>query len=147
MPPPGVSYGLTQQLYNFWRKAGYEPLYLRQSTSDTTGEHTCIMVRPLEHPDVGPSQAAAGGPAVWLAPFVADFKARFMALLSGPAFRGMAPALALSVLDPRLDWPEAEAQRSAEDGSAPGAVLRGDGTPLDPYDLKRLQVADRKSVV
>lgn len=36
-PPPGVSYGLTQQLYSFWRKAGYEPLYLRQSASETTG--------------------------------------------------------------------------------------------------------------
>lgn len=26
----GVSYGLTQQLFTFWRKAGYQPLYLRQ---------------------------------------------------------------------------------------------------------------------
>ncbi len=34
----GVSYGLTQQLYNFWKKCGFEPLYLRQSASDTTGE-------------------------------------------------------------------------------------------------------------
>jgi tRNA(Met) C34 N-acetyltransferase TmcA len=28
--PAGVSYGLTQQLFNFWRKNGFEPLYLRQ---------------------------------------------------------------------------------------------------------------------
>lgn len=48
----GVSYGLTQQLYNFWRKGQYLPLYLRQSASETTGEHTLVMVRPLEHPEV-----------------------------------------------------------------------------------------------
>eukprot|EP00887_Chlorella_sp_A99_P003429 scaffold7.g3429.t1 len=39
----------------------------------------------------------------------ADFRGRFMGLLAG-AFRGFAPALVLSVLDPRLSWGEAEAQ-------------------------------------
>ncbi|GIM12120.1 hypothetical protein Vretimale_15547 [Volvox reticuliferus] len=123
----GVSYGLTQQLYSFWRKAGYEPLYLRQSASDTTGEHTCVMVRPLEHPDVEGT--------AWLRPFVSDFKSRFMSLL-GSAFREMAPALALSILDPQLTWSEAEGQRAAQEGVV---VMRGDGSPLDAYDLKRLQ--------
>lgn len=33
----GVSFGLTQQLYNFWQRSGYEPLYVRQSASDVTG--------------------------------------------------------------------------------------------------------------
>ena len=69
-PPclPGTSYGLTQQLFNFWRKAGYQPLYLRQSSSDVTGEHTCVMVQPLEHPDVADTN--------WVMPFVKDFKVR-----------------------------------------------------------------------
>lgn len=62
----GVSYGLTQQLYNFWHRCGFEPLYLRQSASETTGENTVIMVRPLEHPDVDGT--------AWLQPFVSDFK-------------------------------------------------------------------------
>lgn len=34
----GVSFGLTQQLFNFWQRAGYEPLYVRQNASETTGE-------------------------------------------------------------------------------------------------------------
>ncbi|GFR40676.1 hypothetical protein Agub_g1265, partial [Astrephomene gubernaculifera] len=123
----GVSYGLTQQLYSFWRKAGYCPLYLRQSASDTTGEHTCVMLRPLEHPGV----AGVG----WLQPFVTDFKARFTGLLAG-AFRDMPPALALSILDPQLTWGEADAQRAAQEGVV---VMRGDGSALDAYDLKRLQ--------
>lgn len=40
----GVSFGLTQPLYNFWSRAGFRPLYLRQSASETTGEHTAVMV-------------------------------------------------------------------------------------------------------
>lgn len=63
-----MSFGLTQQLYNFWHKSGFEPLYLRQSASETTGEYTLIMVKPLEHPEV---QGTA-----WLQPFVDDFKVR-----------------------------------------------------------------------
>ncbi|KAF8204236.1 DUF699-domain-containing protein [Mycena galopus ATCC 62051] len=43
----GVSYGLTGQLLRFWKRAGYVPLYLRQTTSDLTGEHSCVMVRGL----------------------------------------------------------------------------------------------------
>lgn len=34
----GVSFGLTQQLFNFWQRAGYEPAYVRQNASETTGE-------------------------------------------------------------------------------------------------------------
>ena len=59
----GVSYGLTPQLLRqvylrsglvfadvlcrFWKRAGYVPLYIRQTTSELTGEHSCIMVRGL----------------------------------------------------------------------------------------------------
>jgi tRNA(Met) C34 N-acetyltransferase TmcA len=31
----------------FWKRAGYVPLYLRQTASELTGEHTCVMVRGL----------------------------------------------------------------------------------------------------
>ena len=61
----GVSYGLTSQLLrfvqriacshvhrlirfpSFWRRSGFVPLYVRQTTSELTGEHTCVMVRGL----------------------------------------------------------------------------------------------------
>ena len=61
----GVSYGLTPQLLRyvlprrpfrlisypcfarFWKRAGYVPLYLRQTASELTGENTCVMVRGL----------------------------------------------------------------------------------------------------
>ena len=44
----GTSFGLTQDLYGFWRKNDYLPVYLRQTPSDVTGEHTVIMLRPLQ---------------------------------------------------------------------------------------------------
>ena len=34
-------------LFRFWKRAGYVPLYVRQTTSELTGEHTCVMVRDL----------------------------------------------------------------------------------------------------
>lgn len=43
----GVSYGLTPQLLRFWKRAGYVPLYVRQTQSELTGEHTCVMARGL----------------------------------------------------------------------------------------------------
>jgi len=33
----GASFGLTQALFNFWSRAGYAPVYLRQTASDITG--------------------------------------------------------------------------------------------------------------
>lgn len=33
--------------HRFWKRAGYVPLYLRQTQSELTGEHTCVMVRGL----------------------------------------------------------------------------------------------------
>lgn len=37
-----------QSLSNrFWKRAGYVPLYVRQTTSELTGEHSCVMVRGL----------------------------------------------------------------------------------------------------
>lgn len=43
----GVSYGLSAQLLRFWKRAGYCPLYLRQTSSDLTGENTCVMLKSL----------------------------------------------------------------------------------------------------
>ena len=43
----GVSYGLTPSLLKFWKRAGYIPLYVRQTPSDLTGEFTCVMLRGI----------------------------------------------------------------------------------------------------
>ena len=63
-------------------------------------------------------------------------QARFMSLL-GAAFRQMPPALALSILDPKISFSDEETQGGVQE-AAP--MVKADGTPLTPYDLKRLQV-------
>ena len=34
----GAAFGLTEPLHAFWRKSGFHPVYLRQSTNDVTGD-------------------------------------------------------------------------------------------------------------
>lgn len=92
----GVSYGLTMQLFNFWRRGGYLPVYLRQTANEITAENTCIMLRPLDCSDL-PLAARAPSPG-WHVGFVADFARRYMGLLSFD-LRSTEPTLALSVLD------------------------------------------------
>jgi N-acetyltransferase 10 len=44
----GVSFGLTSDLLRFWKKLGYLPVYLRQTSNDLTGEHSCIVLNRLD---------------------------------------------------------------------------------------------------
>lgn len=78
----GVAFGLTQQLFKFWAvKGGYSPVYLRLTPNELTGEHSCIMIKPLEVYDnsiILPNMPQKG----WLLPFVTDFQKRFLSLLS-----------------------------------------------------------------
>jgi N-acetyltransferase 10 len=62
----GVSFGLTQSLFNFWQKRKFVPVYVRQTPSDITGEHTCVLLKPLENDDVDGRKGVSGG---WLNPF------------------------------------------------------------------------------
>ncbi|TFK62642.1 DUF699-domain-containing protein [Pluteus cervinus] len=86
----GVSYGLTSQLLRFWKRAGYIPLYLRQTPSELTGEHTCVMVRGLE--------SSPSGELEWLGKFATDFQKRLLSLLSYK-FREFGSVTALSILE------------------------------------------------
>ncbi|KAI0314072.1 DUF699-domain-containing protein [Amylostereum chailletii] len=123
----GVSYGLTPQLLRFWKRAGYVPLYVRQTQSELTGEHTCVMVRGLN--------ASGEGELEWLGEFAKDFRRRFLSLLSFK-FREFGSVMGLSVL---------------EAANAGVKYLDADKTPresltspelsflLSPFDLKRLE--------
>ena len=52
----------------------------RHLLSQVTGEHTCVVLRPLRSPEVEDTD--------WLGPFYSDFRLRFMSLLPG-AFRSV----------------------------------------------------------
>lgn len=86
----GVSFGLTEPLLKFWKRAGFVPVYLRQTTNDLTGEHSCIMLNVLNNEQGDETKD-------WLMAYWSDFRKRFVALLSYQ-FSAFAPSLALSVL-------------------------------------------------
>eukprot|EP00744_Colponema_vietnamica_P001874 GILI01003043.1.p1 GENE.GILI01003043.1~~GILI01003043.1.p1 ORF type:complete len:988 (+),score=306.27 GILI01003043.1:355-2964(+) len=126
----GVSFGLTQQLYDFWRRAKFAPVYVRQTPNDVTGEHTCVMLQPLDTDEVAGKDGND-----WLASYVTDFKRRFLSLLAFD-FSALRSKLALSVLEPRLTT-------SAED--AEDKALSKDQLDMffSPFDLKRVEAYAR----
>ncbi|KAJ9132521.1 RNA cytidine acetyltransferase [Pleurostoma richardsiae] len=116
----GVSYGLTQQLFKFWNRAEFAPVYLRQTANDLTGEHTCVMLRPLER----------GGDQEWLGAFAADFHRRLLSLLSYK-FREFSAVLALTI--------ESSASRASSDSNDSVQLTRSElDRLLTPFDQKRL---------
>ncbi|KAI0753892.1 GNAT acetyltransferase 2-domain-containing protein [Irpex lacteus] len=121
----GVSYGLTPQLLRFWKRAGYVPLYLRQTQSELTGEHTCVMVRGLNSSSEEELQ--------WLGEFAKDFRRRFLSLLSFK-FREFGSVTALSVLEAA----NVGVKKLDEEGSRELTSTEL-GYNLTPFDLKRLE--------
>ena len=127
----GTAFGLTSELYRFWSKSGYEPIYVRQVPSDITGEHSCVMLRVCNANDSDDDDAPEGN---WLAPFTDDFRVRFRSLLGAP-FRELSPSLALSVLNPQVQYDDNDKQS----GAGRDAVIRTDNEILSPHDLRRLE--------
>lgn len=116
----GVSYGLTQQLYSFWSKLGYKPLYIRLTANELTGEHTVIMTKETKDETLMES-------------FRNDFRRRFASLL-GFEFRSLSPGLALSILEDNAcrDSPKLTKEKIRERFSI--------------YDLRRLESYGRNII-
>lgn len=84
---------MTKELFTFWRKNLLEPVYLRQTANELTGEHTCLMIRPLNHlQEVNLPESFSSGQN-WLEAYTADFRKRIIALL-GFEFRRLPAPLA-----------------------------------------------------
>ncbi|CAN1842414.1 RNA cytidine acetyltransferase 1 [Linum perenne] len=86
-----VSFGLTLDLLRFWRKHKFAPFYIGQIPSAITGEHTCMIIKPLHNDDVEANESDELG---FFAPFYQDFRLRFLKLLSS-SFRSMEYKLAM----------------------------------------------------
>ncbi|KAJ2035900.1 N-acetyltransferase 10 [Coemansia sp. S3946] len=126
----GVSYGLTPGLHKFWKRAGYVPVYMRQTSNELTGEYTCVMLNELPSADL-----AVRAKEHWLDAFARDFHHRFATLLSY-SFKDFTVMLAMAILD------AAKAGRSAESLAADAVAeySRADLTrDFNGYDLKRLE--------
>ncbi|KAG0484369.1 hypothetical protein HPP92_008448 [Vanilla planifolia] len=131
----GVSFGLTQDLFRFWRKHGFVSLYISQIPNAVTGEHTCMVLRPLESDDIENVDSNQFG---FLEPCYQDFRKRFSRLL-GTIFRGLDYKLAMSILASKIDFLELEHDSNEESTQA----LRN---LFSPYDLERLEAYAKNRV-
>lgn len=119
----GVSYGLTQPLHKFWKRSQFAPVYLRQTANELTGEHTTVMIRPLEK----------GGDRSWLGAFSRDFHRRFTELLSYQ-FRAFPSVMALSIDE------SANAGAALDEAAAAAPLSKQElDERFTPHDLKRLE--------
>ncbi|KAJ4721525.1 RNA cytidine acetyltransferase [Melia azedarach] len=109
----GASFGVTRKLFNFWKKLNFAAFYLCEKPNDITGEHSCMVLKPLNTDKVdynGP------GPLDFLTPYYKCFKKTFIRCL--PLwFRELDPILALSILDPKLYLSEDGHSESSENES------------------------------
>ncbi|EMD40168.1 hypothetical protein CERSUDRAFT_46607 [Gelatoporia subvermispora B] len=121
----GVSYGLTPQLLRFWKRAGYIPLYIRQTTSELTGEHTCVMVRGLN--------SSVESELEWLGEFAKDFRRRFLSLLSFK-FREFSSVMGLSVLEAANAGVKMLGNNQTKDLASSELSMM-----ISAFDLKRLE--------
>lgn len=104
----GVSYGVNTNLLKFWKKNGFITCYLRATTNELTGDHTCIMLKNLK------THALNGKPNScylkyfcilaeyekkdgWIYVYFSEFRRRFLRQLSSE-FKEFLPHLALSLL-------------------------------------------------
>lgn len=114
----GVSFGLTADLWRFYKRDSYRPVYLRQTTNDITGEHTMIVLKQLLD-SVGDVNCSDR----WLRDFNADFTRRFLNLLSFSYFSNLPTSLCLSICESPMAIAKPETSISKP----------------TPFDLKRLE--------
>ena len=129
----GVSYGLTQPLHKFWKRAKFSPVYLRQTENELTGEHTCVMIRPLTEDGDNTSQGT------WLGGFAKDFQRRFLALLSY-GFRQFPSVLALSIEESARAAPGYQTEDLSDSSDQSTDILTKPllDSMFSPHDLRRL---------
>lgn len=116
----GVLYGLTPLLHKFWKRAGYVPVYLRQTANELTGEHTMVMLNSLE-----------GRDSKWLGEFARDFHRRFLMLLLYE-FRKFTATQALAIIE--------LAEVGEKDFKRKPLTITELTELFTPYDMKRLEL-------
>ncbi|KAH0452600.1 hypothetical protein IEQ34_019899 [Dendrobium chrysotoxum] len=124
----GVSFGLTRDLFRFWRKHNFTPFYIGQIPNAVTGEHTCMVLRSLKNDEIEVDGSSQCG---FLEPFYQDFRRRFSRLLS-TTFQTLDYKLAMSILASKINFTD------HEDASNNGST-QSLGNLLSPFDMKRLE--------
>lgn len=128
----GVSFGLTLDLFRFWKALKFEIIYIRQTSNNLTGEHSCIMLKSLYKTDFIKNQ--------WLSIYSKDFKRRFMAL-SSMTFQSFNLKLSLVILDPSQNF-----LHTLKDYNSKVFSFKDLNSLFSSFDLKRLIAYTKKRV-
>ncbi|CAL5354163.1 unnamed protein product [Camellia sinensis] len=126
----GASFGLTADLFRFWKKHKFSPFYICDHPNNVTGEHSCMVLKPLNTDEIKDS---GNGPVGFLGPFHQRFKRCFVRRLP-LFFRELDYKLAMSILDPKINFSEGEPSVSSKDESAMLMKLI-----ISPDDIKLLE--------
>lgn len=158
----GVSFGLTTQLLNFWSRKEFKVSYVRQTTNDLTGEHSCIVLKELNCDRMGSDAPESG----WLKAYIHDYRRRLVSLLSF-SFHDIGTALALTLVDPDRSLTSAQdisdtlpndetsneltvfdgkSSATAMDVSSPITATELLSCHLSHHDLQRLELYARNMV-
>ena len=147
----GTSFGLTNNLYNFWQKNGYKPLYIAMNSNSITGEHSCIMIKPLNEGNIKLLTEDISNNnnqrIKWFNPFSADFKHRLTSLLSFN-FNKLNIKLCLSLLEPPITTSTAndkDDNDNDDDNSENKKIMKKNEIELflTKFDFKRMELYSR----
>ncbi|XP_057806961.1 RNA cytidine acetyltransferase 1-like [Salvia miltiorrhiza] len=126
----GVSFGLTQDLFRFWRKHNFAPFYISQVANAVTGEYTCMILKPLHSDDI---ESDKSDPLGFFSPFYQVFRKKFIKFLAR-AFREMEYKLAMSILDPKTKFADVDTT-----SPSPGGNLNSISETLSSYAMEQLE--------
>ena len=147
----GTSFGLTNNLYNFWQKNGYKPLYIAMNSNSITGEHSCIMIKPLNEGNIKLLTEDISNNnnqrIKWFNPFSVDFKHRLISLLSFN-FNKLNIKLCLSLLEPPITTSTAndkDDNDNDDDNSENKKIMKKNEIELflTKFDFKRMELYSR----
>ena len=121
----GVSFGLTQELLRFWKRLGFTPVYLRQTSNELTGEHSTILLKTLKHEEHENTND-------WLSDFWSDFRGRIVRLLGFEKFSKFPAKLAFMIICNKL---KGDLGPSIESTFTPDQLMK----TISQHDIQRLQ--------
>lgn len=112
----GASFGLTDELFRFWKKHGFLPFYISRNPNDMTGECSCMVLKPL---NLDGTKDGSSQPHGLTSEFYKRFRSKF--ILDVPHFfRDLDFRVVRSILDPKISLSQDESMASPEqDNSRP----------------------------
>lgn len=100
----GTSFGITLNLFRFWKSSGYIPLYIKTLANSITGEYSCIMIKSinLSSEEIKINENSSSITSLnWIDAYSYDFSRRMISLLSYE-FKNLRIDLAYELLGPLL---------------------------------------------